>query len=374
MLPSWVGFAPLFPKVEKVEKVEGKKIEFECIDYGFIITHTRLLLMGIKHLNKFIRTHCPDSVKCISACELSGKKIAVDINIYLYKYAGEDQLIENIYLMLAIFRHYGIIPIFIFDGKPPTEKKELLMKRREDKKSAETEYNRLKGVLSGGIIDEDDKQEIVASMDALKRQFIHITKDKLHAVKELMRAYGATYYDAPGEADELCAMLVVKKKVWACLSEDMDMFVYGCTRVLRYFSLLNHTFVCYDTKGILDELGISQKEFTEICIVSGTDYNSANNAATTDKNENTLEKTLKWFKKFHKAKNTSPTIEFYDWLSENTDYIEDLDLLIKIYGMFNLKDNHICLKPFENIRIANGPIMKADMREILINDGFLFLD
>jgi len=40
--------------------------------------------------------------------ELSGKKIAVDISIYLYKFASDDTLIENIYLMLSIFSKEGV--------------------------------------------------------------------------------------------------------------------------------------------------------------------------------------------------------------------------------------------------------------------------
>ena len=90
--------------------------------------------MGIKYLNNFLRTKCEDSIKSISISELSGKKIAIDISIYMYKYESNNTLIENMYLMLAIFRQYNIIPIFIFDGKPPTEKKALLKKRNEDKR------------------------------------------------------------------------------------------------------------------------------------------------------------------------------------------------------------------------------------------------
>ena len=95
-------------------------------------------------------------------------------------------------------------------------------------------------------------------MDQLKKQFVYITHEKIEKVKELIRAYGATYYDAPGEADELCALLVIKKKAWACLSEDMDLFVYGCNRVLRYLSLNNQSFVLYHTKGILSSLNMTQ--------------------------------------------------------------------------------------------------------------------
>ena len=86
--------------------------------------------MGVKDLNRYIRTNCPKSINCINMSELSGKKIAVDISIYLYKFEGENMLLENIYLMMSIFRHYNIFPIFVFDGKPPIEKHAILNKRR----------------------------------------------------------------------------------------------------------------------------------------------------------------------------------------------------------------------------------------------------
>jgi len=328
--------------------------------------------MGIPHLNRFLKEECKETINFISLAELSGKKIAVDISIYIYKYVSDNNLIENMYLMLSVFREYNIIPVFIFDGKPPAEKKELLCKRLQDKKIAQEEYNKLFEQLKEKTIDDGEKQELMNSMDMLKKQFISINKNQIEDVKNLIRAYGASYYDAPGEADELCANLVLNGKVWACLSEDMDMFVYGVHRVIRYLSLLNHTAVLYDMEGILKRLGISQKELREICILSGTDYNIKKD----DKNVNnpTLHKTLKYFKKYKKDSSNN-SVDFYDWLKKNTDYIDNYLLLQKIYSMFDLQqfaDNHDNLKAFHNISIENGPIMKENIREILKTDGFIF--
>jgi len=336
--------------------------------------------MGIKNLNRFLRNNCGDAIKFISIKELSGKKIAIDISIYLYKFAADNTLIENIYLMLSVFRFYNIIPIFVFDGKPPVEKKELLEKRKKDKKDAEKEYAKLSEQLKSGNIDEDDRQEIMNNMDLLKKQFIYINKDKIDSVKNLIRAYGATYYDAPEEADELCASLVIKNKVWACLSEDMDMFVYGCPRVLRYFSLLNHTVVIYNLNEILNNLGIKQKELREICVLSGTDYNLNivnNNINNDNNNENkeipNLFKTLKYFKKYHKA-DEYDKISFYEWLNKNTDYIQNNILLNKIYKMFDISETqiHNKIQIFDKIKIINGPIIYKDIQNILMEDGFIF--
>ena len=319
--------------------------------------------MGIKQLNRFIKNNVKDSMKLISIKELSGKKIAIDISIYMYKYASDGNLIENIYLMLAIFRYYDIIPIFIFDGKPPVEKKEVLIKRNQEKKEAEEEFNKLKSILTNNSnIDNDEKQELVNNMDLLKKKFIRISKNDIQNVKQLIRAYGATYYDAPGEADQLCAMLTIKEKVWACLSEDMDMFVYGCPRVIRYFSLLNHTTVLYDMKEILEKLNLTQKELREICILSGTDYNINN------ENCCSIYTTFKYFRTY---KNENSSYDFYNWLIKTTDYIKDYELLKKINNMFDINDNYN-IKSFENIKIINGPIIKNNLIDILKTDGFIF--
>ena len=327
--------------------------------------------MGIRNLNRYLRNNCPESIRCIPISDISHKKIAVDISIYLYKYESENALLENMFMMLSIFRHYNIIPIFIFDGKPPDEKKMLLQKRKEDKKTAQKEYYKLQQSLQEVTSLQNDKQdnkkEIIAKMDQLKRQFVQINKEKIEKVKSLIRAYGATYYDAPGEADELCALLVIKKKVWACLSEDMDLFVYGCSRVLRYFSLVSHTVVLYFSKGIYNELNMTYKDFKEICILSGTDYNINTN------NKVHLNVTIGHFNNFKKSKNSDNTT-FYDWLQVNTDYISDIHLLNKINNMFSLDCNNEKLDNiFNNIKIANGPIKQQEIENIMKSEDFIFL-
>jgi 5'-3' exonuclease len=326
--------------------------------------------MGIRYLNRFLKDNASSSINLCKLSELSGKKIAVDISIYMYRFASDDTLIENMYLMLSVFRHYNIIPIFVFDGKPPPEKQQLLKKRKEDKKEAEEEYYKLKNSLElNKHMDDVDKQEIIYNMDMLKKRFVSISKNDVENVKILIRSCGATYYDAPGEADELCAMLTIRNKVWACLTEDMDMFVYGCTRVIRYLSLLNHTAVIYDVNGILNNLGITQKELREICVLSGTDYN-----LECHDTKNTLNNTLKIFKKYHKSKsNLKSNISFYEWLNENNkNYIKNYNLLTTIYDIFDLGANHFSIKSFEKIKILNSPINKDEIKNILKTDGFLF--
>ena len=319
--------------------------------------------MGIKYLNQFLKENVKDSIKIISISELSGKKIAVDISIYMYKYLSDNSLIENIYLMLSVFKFYNVIPIFIFDGKPPNEKNELILQRQQDKKTAQIEYKKKTELLNlNPDMNKNDKQQLINKINLLKKKCLYISKTDIINVKKLITAYGATYYDAPREADELCALLTIKGKVFATLSEDMDMFVYGLPKVLRYFSLLNHTAVLYNMKEILKNLGMTQKELREICVLSGTDYNKNNDS-------NNLYTTLKLFKKYYKS---NTTLEFYDWLLENTDSVYDFQSLLKINNMFDLKNYHDI--EIENIDIINSDINLFEIKNILNSYNFIFLD
>jgi len=287
--------------------------------------------MGIQYLNRFMIDNTnKSSIRKLHLHELRHKTIVIDTSIYLYKFVAENTLIESLYLLISIFRKYSIVPIFIFDGKPPAEKRELLNQRKINKVEAESKYAEMKTIMES-ITDANELQKIQHEMDLLKRQFVSITNDDIQSAKTLMEYYGVKYYVATGEADHLIAYLVKSKKAWGCLSDDMDMFIYGCKKVLRSLNLHDHTIVLYDTINILKKLNINLKELKEICILSGTDYNVNNKNIKHD-----LYKTLQYFRKYKFSKNK--TIDFYTWLIQNTNYIEDYDALKKIYNLFDLEN------------------------------------
>ena len=81
--------------------------------------------MGIPKLNKLLLEKCnnTDFIRKIHLKELEGKTIVIDTSIYLYKFSAQNRLIENFYLLISLFLHNNITPLFVFDGKPPPEKK-----------------------------------------------------------------------------------------------------------------------------------------------------------------------------------------------------------------------------------------------------------
>jgi 5'-3' exonuclease len=299
---------------------------------------------------------------------LEGKTLVIDASIYLYKFLGENALMENMYLFISILKTYKITPIFIFDGKPPPEKHELLKIRRLEKKDAEQKYKSLESIINHNNIEPDEKNEIKLEMEQLKKQFIRLREEDVKKVKNLFDAYGVSYYDALGEADKLCAYFVDTKKAWGCFSDDMDMFLYECSFIIRHLSLLNHTVILYDKQSILEELNLNDLEFREIMILSGTDY-------TMNSNTNVYE-TLKWHNQYNKyllncVQNDKRLLSFYVWLYRHTKYIDDFNKLLRDYQLFTCigKD----LIGFENIEIIEKQVNLNKLHDIMEKEGFLFV-
>ena len=315
--------------------------------------------MGIQYLNSYIKKNVSnESLVKISLKMLKGKIIAVDISIYLYRYLAEGELIENIYHMLSIFYYYDIIPIFIFDGKPPIEKYKLIQKRNDEKNQARLTYKKLRQELENNNYDINYENKLIENMENLKKKFIRLENYHLDKVKKLITAFGFSYLQANCEADVLCGKLVNKNIAWACMSEDMDMFLYGCSRVLRYFSIINHTAIIYNLKNILDELNLTFKEFKEICVISGTDYNLTPNT--------NLYKTLQYFQEYKKS---TKKLDFFEWLENNTNYVDNIYYLYNIFYMF--KTDNIQLKEY-NINLKKKDINYDMIKEMMQPEGFIF--
>ena len=383
--------------------------------------------MGIRMLNKFLQDKCKSSISRIHLSELYGKKVAVDISIYLYKFLSDNVLLENLYLMISIFREHNIIPIFVFDGKPPVEKNDTIAFRKKTKLNARDEYYRLKQILDDiesdapvvsdtGVVSDSDSNsnsntivefdeettisipsksaDIRLMMDKLKKKFVILKSHHIQNAKTLLQAYGMTYIESPGEADMLCAKLVSKNIVYACLSEDTDMFVYGCSRVLRYLSLTSSTAILYDFQEIIKTLEMTTYEFRQLCIMYGCDYlpknekqnyknmtifNSyklfksykeyyTNIVGSENKNENDI---INSSEKFIETVDDKP--DFYKWLlSQNNNMSSYINEASKIIDLFDISsyDN---LELYDNVKIMNGPIDRKRLIEVMEKENFIFI-
>ncbi len=242
--------------------------------------------MGIKQLNKYWNKVHPESIEKVHLQTLQNSKVAIDYNLYLYRFLMSDK--ENTYLIsffnqiLKLLKHQ-IIPVYVFDGKKPEEKKELLQQRSTKKKKIKQkriEYEELlmkiisyqKMNRNLDIEFEKIKQELMKNIKKCDKQLIYVNQNHIEQSKKLFDLLKIPYIQAENEAEQYCAQLVNNKIVDSCLTDDMDVFPCGASNVLRQFKFNSSYIYKYNLPYFLQYLQISQVQFINLCILLGCDY------------------------------------------------------------------------------------------------------
>lgn len=199
--------------------------------------------MGIKKFYKLLAEKAPASTQVVSRDSLRGKIICIDASINIYqlgilgirnaagKHVGHIQgLFHRIVAMLSS----GIKPVFIFDGAPPKVKSHEFERRRQ--------------AASAGKVPVDTYTECIKLLELM-----HIP-----------------YFRAEGEAEATAAALT---HVWAdgVATEDADALVFGAKCVYRGLSSKSEC-VEITLATVLEELGLSHRQFIDLCIMMGCDY------------------------------------------------------------------------------------------------------
>ena len=107
-----------------------------------------------------------------------------------------------------------------------------------------------------------------------KAQIVHLQDEDFKSSKDLFTILGIPYFISPSEGETLCSQLALYGKVAGVLSEDTDILAYGTGIFLTKINTSQETVVEIRISNILDALSMSQAQFTDLCIMCGTDYNS----------------------------------------------------------------------------------------------------
>ena len=227
--------------------------------------------MGIKNLLKFLNSY-PDLVIEKNINEFSGKKIAIDISILLYQVvisvrnSGADLTNKKGEIsshVLGLFNKTckllgkGIIPVYVFDGKPPEIKRKVLDLRKSIRKKAEEKM--------ASAETEEEK------IKYFKRSVI-ITKKQLEDCRELLDSMGVPYINAPEEADSQCAWLAKNGHVDAVLTEDMDILTFGSPLIIRNLTSFKRKPLEISLDKIKKKFNWTHNQFIDFCILLGCDY------------------------------------------------------------------------------------------------------
>ena len=167
----------------------------------------------------------------------------------------------------------GIKVVFIFDGKPPEEKTQEIMKRKKVKKEADVAY------------EEALKKGDMELAQRYAQRTARLTSPMISDAKRLLDLMGIPVIQAISEGEGQAAIMAKKGDVWASCSQDYDSLLFGTPRLVRNLTIsgkrkLPRKNVYIEVKPELIELEsalksieLSREELIDIAILLGTDFN-----------------------------------------------------------------------------------------------------
>ena len=234
--------------------------------------------MGINKLNQLLKNQCPSVYKEVHLSEFAYKKVSIDVSLFMCKYKsiGECNWLESFLNLIVCLRRNDIHCVFIFDsGHPPEkvqEKEERTQAREKVKvrndlldtlltKYEETDeldpvlqdvFHKLDGINHAAIIT--NKEVLVkvlrTAIEKKKKAIFNITPEDWTELRHLFDTMNVVYYNAPLEAECMCADLCKRGLVDAALSEDTDVLAYGSPIFLTKIDIYKNTAVVPFTSKI----------------------------------------------------------------------------------------------------------------------------
>ena len=179
---------------------------------------------------------------------------------------NDGKNISDIYLTLVAtvrFLTENMIPVFVFDGKSPQVKSEVVTKRREVKKQADD-------VLREKYSEEIDPEKKTDTPEKktdtpertldelikhLKRSY-RIDKHTIETFKAILRYMGLPLIEAPAEADPQCVAIAsyYNKEVVGIVTDDFDFLMYGAKNILKYQNIGSNHMEMYSLDAVLSNM------------------------------------------------------------------------------------------------------------------------
>jgi len=245
--------------------------------------------MGIKSLSTILNQYSKNGIKYVTLDNFKGKVVSIDTSIYLYKFIyNNSDYLEGFTRQLLRLLKNGIIPLYVFDGKPPEEKKDILNGRKERKEFLVEKKKVIENILNGKTdcseeqkdtlktyekeLDGKSEEELKSEMQKLKKKIIYIKDKDIENCKKLFDLFGVPHLTADGEAETFCAVLSRHGYVKGCITEDTDYLASGGDNFMRGFNSNSNSVTLYKIKDILGEMDVTYDQFIDICILCGCDY------------------------------------------------------------------------------------------------------
>ncbi|XP_013785317.2 exonuclease 1-like [Limulus polyphemus] len=227
--------------------------------------------MGIQGLLPFLRKASRE----VNVNVFAGVTAGVDAYCWLHKGAfscaeklvkGEktDGYVLYCMKMVNLLLGAGIKPVLVFDGRHLPSKKVTEQKRRENR---EKSRKKAKEYLREGKLKE--------ARECFQRS-VDVTSEMAHELIKACRQKGVDCIVAPYEADAQLAYLNKIGIVQIVITEDSDLILFGCEKILFKMDTGGRGILVEKTK-IPVSMGNHAESFTfdkfrYMCILSGCDY------------------------------------------------------------------------------------------------------
>jgi 5'-3' exonuclease len=189
-----------------------------------------------------------------------------------------NQWLKRLKADLEIFLNAGVTPVYIFDGKSPPEKAACQVQRRQDRAEAKAQYD----ILLSQLMTMDDMfyGPYVEDLKKKAKRLYPCSSNIIGIMKEFFSVMGIPIIQCNEESERLCAQLCLSGYCSATYSEDRDVLVHGCPILITKMSgtiVYNGRSVgaveIIDLYELLLGLGLSYRQFVDLCIMCGCDYN-----------------------------------------------------------------------------------------------------
>ncbi|GAA5989049.1 hypothetical protein JCM11641_002308 [Rhodosporidiobolus odoratus] len=235
--------------------------------------------MGIKGLTALINDNAPKAIKQAEMKTLFGRKVAIDASMSIYQFLiavrqqdGQQLMNEagetTSHLMGLFYRTIRMVendlkPCYVFDGKPPQLKSNVLKKRFSNRQEAKE--------------DEVEAKETgtTEDVDKLNRRQVKVTREHNEECRKLLTLMGIPWVEAPSEAEAQCAELCRGGLVYGAGSEDMDTLTFNSPIVLRHLTFSEARKMPIDVislETVLEGLELTMSQFIDMCMLCGCDY------------------------------------------------------------------------------------------------------
>lgn len=244
--------------------------------------------MGIKDLTPFLKEYAPSSIKHLQLSNLKDvvnanlgnnstlnrpMRAAIDTSLFLYKYKYKsgDNFIVDFLEQINRLKINDINPIYVFDGIPPVEKKDIIESRKERKNAYKQRILDIQDRLTQNATDLE-KKLLNQELYKIKKKLISITGDDISRLQYFLNIMNIPYIKEDMEADLVCSRLCSMGIVDFVISEDMDHLTSGTKILLRDFNNKNNYISMYRMDTAISILEISKDKWIDLCILLGCDY------------------------------------------------------------------------------------------------------